>query len=398
MSSDVLGSMDALSNVNFNSTSSGGAVSLETKYKNCVIVSRVRLTPLIQALDVLSQLALDACARSVYIYGDTDNVTFKWVNALYKFEFSLPNIAAKAFAPACVPINSLKHILGNLPGDLILVRGDNSEEASVLVGSQLVRLDLIPFEPDWFNFEIPAGSDAIDVDRVSNDLKVFSTLFKLTSRSVEHLLISKDGYSYIDVGAVAGRSDVFFGSSASVIHKAAVDAVVMLVSIFNGDVKFSIKDSGVSGGSIESATLYTFSFGGSAFLQIPVVSGEKVDSFLSPALVDSFSYTDSGCFNVPDVLSVLKLVSTLDYFTKFVRLEFKGDSLSVTSHTVYGSNDVYTFNCTSGAVGSGVLNLEIGTFLYVLSLCNEASRFSVRSGNLIVDTGSSLFFLRSFEG
>ena len=108
MSSDVLGSMDTLSHVNFNSSSSGGAVSLETKYKNCVIVSRVRLTPLIQALDVLSQLALDACARSVYIYGDADKVTFKWVNALYKFEFSLPNIAAKDFAPVCVSINSLK--------------------------------------------------------------------------------------------------------------------------------------------------------------------------------------------------------------------------------------------------------------------------------------------------
>lgn len=398
MSSDILGSMDVLSDVKFNGPSAGKVDSLDVKYKNCVIASRVRLIPFIQALDTLSQLALDACARSVYICGSADVVTFKWVNALYKFEFSLPNIAAKDFAPVCVSINSLKHILGNLPGDLILVRGDKPDEVSVLVGSQLVRLDLIPFVPEWFDFEIPVGAESIDVGRVCNDLKVFSTLFKLTSRSVEQLLISKDGYSYIDVGAVAGRSDVFFGCDASVVHKAAVDAVVLLVSIFKGDVKFSIKECEPTEGSTDRATLYTFALGGMAFLQIPVVSGEKVDSFLSPALIGSFSYTEYGCFNVSDLLSVLKLVSTLDYFTQFVRLEFKGSTLNVTSHTVYGSNDTYTFNCTSGYVGSGVLNLEIGTFLYVLSLCNESSRFSVRSGNMLVDTGSSLFFLRSFEG
>lgn len=398
MSSDVLGSMDVLSDVKFNDPSAGKVDSLDVKYKNCVIASRVRLIPFIQALDTLSQLALDACARSVYICGSADVVTFKWVNALYKFEFSLPNIAAKDFAPVCVSINSLKHILGNLPGDLILVRGDKPDEVSVLVGSQLVRLDLIPFVPEWFDFEIPVGEESIDAGRVCNDLKVFSTLFKLTSRSVEQLLISKDGYSYIDVGAVAGRSDAFFGCDASVVHKAAVDAVVLLVSTFKGDVKFSVKECEPMEGSTDRATLYTFALGGMASLQIPVVSGEKVDSFLSPALIGSFSYTEFGCFNVSDLLSVLKLVSTLDYFTQFVRLEFKDLTLNVTSHTVYGSNDTYTFNCTSGRVGSGVLNLEIGTFLYVLSLCNEYSRFSVRAGNMLVDTGSSLFFLRSFEG
>ena len=85
----------------------------------------------------------------------------------------------------------------------------------------------------------------------------------------------------------------------------------------------------------------------------------------------------------------------MDYFTSFVKIEFKESEFVLTAHRKEGGPIEYNFKYLEGAANASIINVGIPVLLAVLNKANNSTKYSTSTGNLIVDLGTVTFCIRS---
>ena len=373
-----------------------GSVSSEVKvpelpYECYLCIPKVVSSTLLTTLDKLGKMAASLQARNVVIRSTKENVLFVYDNTFFKFEFSLPNLTGHVLSDLCLSIDHLKKFFGIASSYLSIVELVNDTKLYgagkyVVVGRNLVSIDVQQFEVADYTFEWPEFTDTLDGSALASRLGSFTSLLSLAERAPEKQLITSEGQSYINIGSIFGRTKSFFGDSIScVVNRVLVDCISLLSAFDGSDVRalFDNKRAFIS-------------FGTTAKLMFAYTTGAAVGRLLSPVFRDSFKYDSVVHIDQSEFSSLLSLVSSLDYFADMVTMQFSDTQLTFTVHQKDEDKDMtYSFDYLDGTTQSGTLVVPLQVLLGVLSLATRDAGYSCTGNNLIVDTGDFVYCVRS---
>lgn len=358
-------------------------------YESYVSLPKLEATPMLHVLDCLSKLAASLSGKNVYLYATADWVYVKYDNSAYQLEYRFVNSSGKTLRGFSIPIVHLKKLFGNVVAHLVLVSQDASSGSGqpglyAYFSGNLVYVETQPFDASVYDFQYEEMTDKLDGDHIRRNLLTFSSLLAYSERTSERQLITRDGYSYINIGSILGRVKSFFGPHDCILSRILVDVVSTLASTNDGDISACFSEDHMS-----------MDFGGFHYLRFAYTSGEAVSRFMSPLFKSAFLYDSSVLVEDGAFRQLLTVVGSLDYFTDTVRVDFNPSDFVVTAHRKDGVDAKYTFAYKSGQSSGGAIVVSIPVLLGVLSKSTANTKYSCSSSSLVVDLGDAVYCVRS---
>lgn len=352
-------------------------------YENYISIPKSEALPIMRVLDSLSKIASDSYAKNLCISTEGKFIVFRYNNAPYLFEYRIENRTGHSIEAVSIPINHIRKLLNNVNTNLIFVQEDG--QMNVCLGENLLFVETMPFDKKYYDFNFKECAEGLDLPYMKDHLRSFSALLSATNNASEKNLICKDGVSYFNAGAILGKAKSFFGNHKVVISKIVLDAVSALVDETKSGILMNIDGSKM-----------TLEFAGLAKCEFPVTTDPATfDTFLSPVFVDSFKYDNSVLVVNESLRQLLQVINAMDYFTSFVKIEFKESEFVLTAHRKEGGPIEYNFKYLEGAANASTINVGIPVLLAVLNKANNSTKYSTSTGNLIVDLGTVTFCIRS---
>lgn len=358
-------------------------------YESYVSIPKLEATPMLHVLDCLSKLAASLSGKNVYLYATTDWVYVKYDNSAYQLVYRFVNSSGKTLRGFSIPIVHLKKLFGNVVAHLVLVFQDASSGSGqpglyAYFSGNLVYVETQSFDASVYDFQYEEMTDKLDGDHIRQNLLTFSSLLAYSERTSERQLITRDGYSYINIGSILGRVKSFFGPHDCILSRILVDVVSTLASTNDGDISACFSEDHMS-----------MDFGGFHYLRFAYTSGEAVSRFMSPLFKSAFLYDSSVLVEDGAFRQLLTVVGSLDYFTDTVRVDFNPSDFVVTAHRKDGEDAKYTFAYKEGLSSGGAIVVSIPVLLGVLSKSTADTKYSCSSSSLVVDLGDAVYCVRS---
>lgn len=358
-------------------------------YESYVSIPKLEATPMLHVLDCLSKLAASLSGKNVYLYATTDWVYVKYDNSAYQLVYRFVNSSGKTLRGFSIPIVHLKKLFGNVVAHLVLVSQDASSGSGqpglyAYFSGNLVYVETQSFDASVYDFQYEEMTDKLDGDHIRQNLLTFSSLLAYSERTSERQLITRDGYSYINIGSILGRVKSFFGPHDCILSRILVDVVSTLASTNDGDISACFSEDHMS-----------MDFGGFHYFRFAYTSGEAVSRFMSPLFKSAFLYDSSVLVEDGAFRQLLTVVGSLDYFTDTVRVDFNPSDFVVTAHRKDGEDAKYTFAYKEGMSSGGAIVVSIPVLLGVLSKSTANTKYSCSSSSLVVDLGDAVYCVRS---
>lgn len=357
-------------------------------YDHYISIPKLSAAPLLKVLEVLSKIASDSYAKNVHIISTPEKLEFKFNNDSYLLQFELPNAGRKVIPPVSLTIADFRKLFGLVSGNLILVQ--DGEELKMCIGDHLVFVDSVPFAPEHYTFDIDvSGVSPLDFARISGHLQSFTSLLGFSEKNSERILVTKDGSSYINVGAILGRAPSFFGADAKLqTHRVVLETLVTLLDA---------ADPARGMNMMLSDGFATFEFPGFSKFYCAVTTGTAVDNFMSRMVEAAFLYKSSVTLNRDGLVQLLSVFGAMDYFTPHVNIQFRSKECMITAYKRDGSEAKYKFPYLSGTCEEHSINIEISMLLAVLSKASQTTKFGFTDGNLVIDLGDAIYCVRNFN-
>lgn len=353
-------------------------------------IPKSTLNAALSAASLFARLPNGESAGRVHFNVKDSECCIEYANYPYCFRLRLTYEIPLGNASFTCSIATLQKI-ASASGTEVSIRDFNTSYVAMLPGAAAISIETILDTDADYEFTIPDNHSAhfLDYPAFRSTLQQLNALLHVASSVADKCIICKGKHAFVNVGSVLGRSQNVFDYDFSV-SKYLLDAVSPLINLYTT-------------GSVElnkgSMSLWLYGDGNATCeVMFPVTDDPHIlGSFLSPLFIRAFDSDDDKAFGFDTsvMLQHLKAVASMGYYDDTATLDLHSKEVTLRVKCNNGSAFEKDYPITEGSAENITLRVASATLIALLGASDEYTRFSYAMGNLLMNTASATYCLRS---